>query len=31
MHAEVKRMVGGDKRLMNACFNLDVIVFKELL
>jgi hypothetical protein len=30
MHAELKKMVGGDKRLMNFCFNLDGIVFLEL-
>ena len=31
IHAEIKKMVGGDKRLMNHCFNLDGIVFMELM
>ena len=31
IHSEIKKMVGGDKRLMNQCFNLDGIVFMELL
>jgi hypothetical protein len=31
IHAEIKRMVGGDRRLLNFCFNLDGIVFMELL
>lgn len=31
MHSEIKKMVYGDKRLLNYCFNLDGIVFMELL
>lgn len=31
MHADIKNMVGGDKRLMNVCFNLDLIVYMELM
>lgn len=31
MLAEVKKMVNGDKKLMSLCFNLDGIVFMELL
>ncbi len=31
MHGEIKKMVNGDKRLLNHCFNLDGIVFMELL
>jgi hypothetical protein len=31
IHQEIKRMVGGDKKLMNHCFNLDGIIFMELL
>ena len=31
IHQELKKMVGGDKRLMTHCFNLDGIVFMELL
>ena len=31
MHAEIKNIVGGDKRLMNVCFNLDLIVYMELM
>jgi hypothetical protein len=27
---EVKKMIGGDKKLTSAVFNLDVIVFQEL-
>jgi len=25
------RMIGGDRKLMNVVFNLDAIVFKELM
>ena len=31
MHGEIKKMVSGDKRLMTICFNLDGIVFMEIL
>lgn len=31
MHAEIKKMVYGDRKLLNHCFNLDGIVFMELL
>jgi hypothetical protein len=31
MHAQLKQMVGGKKILLNHCFNLDGIVFMELL
>jgi hypothetical protein len=31
IHSEIKNMVGGDRRLMNHCFNLDGIVFMELM
>ena len=31
MHGEIKKMVGGDRKKMNYCFNLDGIVFMELL
>ena len=28
---ETMRMIGGDSKLMNVVFNLDVIVFQELI
>lgn len=31
MYDDLKRMVGGDKKLMTQCFNLDGIIFMELL
>jgi hypothetical protein len=31
IHAEIKKMVGGDKAKMNHCFNLNCILFMELL
>ena len=31
MFEELKRMVGGDKRLLSLCFNLDGIIFQEIL
>ena len=31
MHAEIKNMVNGNRLLLNHCFNLDGIVFMELL
>lgn len=31
MHAHIKEMVGGNKNLLNHCFNLDGIVFMELM
>lgn len=31
MYDQLKVMVGGDKRLMSQCFNLDGIIFMELL
>lgn len=31
MHREIKNMVGGNRALMNHCFNLDGIVFMELI
>ena len=31
IHSEIKNMVNGDRRLMNHCFNLDGIVFMELM
>ena len=31
MHEEIKKMVGGNKVMLNHCFNLDGIIFMELL
>lgn len=31
MHSEIKQMVGGNRVLMNHCFNLDGIVFMEIM
>ena len=31
MHQEIKFMVNNNKQLMNHCFNLDCIVFMELM
>jgi len=30
MYEELKRMVGGDKKLMSQIFNLDGIIFMEM-
>lgn len=31
MHSKIKGMVNGDKRLLSLCFELDTVVFQELL
>jgi hypothetical protein len=31
IHSEIKRMVNGDKKLLTHCFNLDGIVFMEIM
>ena len=31
IQTEIKKMVGGDKAKMNHCFNLDGIVFMEII
>jgi len=31
MHERIKEIVGGDKKIMSLCFELDGLVFLELL